>query len=127
MKFLEALGGYAAFVLPWSLLFRECVLRRENKAGAALKVILEGIEAASKSSSRACLNYLWLEKGFCQESGGLLLLLLKRRGGVGGSAFGATTRAWTWQWIAGCTPSRRRGGSSCVGLEWRGQTEVRAG
>jgi len=68
-KFLEGLAATSAYVLPWALLFRGCVLRRENRAGEALKVILQGIEAASKSSSRACLSYLWLEKGLCQEKG----------------------------------------------------------
>ena len=83
-KFLEGLGKSYAYVLPWSLLFRGCVLRRENKAGVALKVILEGIEAASKSSSRACLSYLWLEKGLCQEKGKGLGAAVHVEGGGGG-------------------------------------------
>ena len=71
VKFLEKLGTSYNYVLCWALLFRGCVLRRQGKAGKALHVLVEGVEAASSTNSRACLCYLWLERGYCEETLGV--------------------------------------------------------
>ena len=68
VKFLEKLGKHSNYCKAWALWGRGCVLRRLGRHTEALKVVMEGIEAASRTNSRSCLGALWLERGYCEDS-----------------------------------------------------------
>jgi hypothetical protein len=67
VKYLEGLGKRSPYVLCWALTFRAGILRRQGKPSKALKLLGMAHDSASRTSSKACTSYLWLERGFCEE------------------------------------------------------------
>lgn len=67
VKWLERMGAHYPYVKCWGLLFRGCLERRLGRFQKALKLLVEGVQAATASNSTACICYLWLELGVCEE------------------------------------------------------------
>jgi hypothetical protein len=82
---LEMVGKRSPFVKCWALLTRACIMRRNRKVKAALKVLITGIETASRTSSRVCLSLLWLERGLCEKT-----IASRKYGAVGALARAGT-------------------------------------
>jgi hypothetical protein len=68
VKFLEKLS-HSPMVRCWSLCLRGGLMRRRGKLIKAMEFLIQGIESASRTHSKVCLAYLWLERGHCEASG----------------------------------------------------------
>jgi hypothetical protein len=68
-SFVEKLAKKYPIASGWAPALRGALLARAGKRGAAMKLFEKAEEAALKISGKACLCYLYLERGYLEDGG----------------------------------------------------------
>ncbi|GMI25417.1 hypothetical protein TeGR_g9773 [Tetraparma gracilis] len=68
-SFMEKLAKKYPIASGWAPALRGALLARTGKRGAAMKLFEKAEEAALKISGKACLCYLYLERGYLEDGG----------------------------------------------------------